>query len=166
MERLAKLVVGGVLAVSLLGCGHGGGNVATGIVAGAAIGAMAMAAANPPPPEPRYYGSSTSYVQAAPAQPVYGPVQPRPDDELPAFNAAGTRAALAAIDVTPCGGPPGYGHARVTMNPDGVISRVVVEDPAQLEPQVAECVGRLLGRATVDPFRGSMVVVGTSFRLN
>ena len=56
--------------------------------------------------------------------------------------------------------------SRVTMNPDGVISRVVVEDPAQLEPQVAECVGRLLGRATVDPFRGSMVVVGTSFRLN
>ena len=171
MERLAKLVVGGVLAVSLLGCygGHGGGGanaVATGVVVGAAIGAMAMAASNPPPPEPRYYGS-TVYVQQAPPPLNYPPVTPAPqDDPLPAFDPAATRAALGAVDVTACGGPPGYGHARVTMNPDGVISRVVVEDPAQLSPQVADCVGRLLGRVTVEPFRGSMVVVGTSFRLN
>lgn len=174
----ARLVLGGVIALGALGCDRGGGAAfATGAVVGIAA-LSALSATDPPRP------ATVVYVHPPPAQ-SYGQTYGRPpsrtviyfdapasSDAAPVlgepgtFDATATRVALGEVDVTPCGGPAGYGHAQVTMNPDGHISRVLIEDPEDLDPRTAQCIGRKLGQITVPPFRGSMVVVGTSFLMD
>jgi hypothetical protein len=84
----------------------------------------------------------------------------------PPFDAKRARASLAEVDVSSCreaGAPRGYGHARVTFNPSGDTTKVVVDEPSAMPPAAARCVGEALGRATVPEFHGSLVTVGTTW---
>jgi hypothetical protein len=85
--------------------------------------------------------------------------------ELPPLDPTAARNAFAAVDFSPCQAPPTVGHAKVTLNPDGHVSRVEITDPGDLDPEIAQCIGRQIGRASVQPFRGGMVVLGTTFRV-
>lgn len=101
-------------------------------------------------------------------------VQPPPRDrspraeELRGFDPIAARMALSAVDVSSC--PPStsserYGHARVTMSPDGRITKVTIDHPEGLAAEAIECIGERLGGVRVEPFRGSYVTVATTFRL-
>jgi hypothetical protein len=110
------------------------------------------------------------YVYSAPPPIIVAappPAAPRPAtaDELPPLDPAATRAAFGEADLSGCHAPPVYGHAKVSLNPDGHVSRVVVEDPSDLDPTVAQCIGKHIGAVTVPPFRGGLVILGTTFRV-
>lgn len=139
-----------------------GGAIAAGLIAGVAIASLARGPERPPP-------RTAVYVYQAPPRTVVAPPPAPPPpraDEPPPLDPAATRAAFADVDVSECNAPRVYGHAKISLNPDGRISRVVVEDPADLEPLVAQCIGRKIGQVTVPPFRGGMVVLGTTFRVH
>ena len=90
------------------------------------------------------------------------------DDELRSFDPHAARSALNAVDVTSCrleGAPRGFGHAKAVINPDGRISKVVVEEPAGMSAEAAKCIGDRIGTATVPPFKGSLVTVGTTYHV-
>lgn len=90
-----------------------------------------------------------------------------PRDERAFFDPIAARRALDdAADLSACrtaGAPSRYGHARVTLNPDGRVSKVVIDAPAGLPPETTACIGERLGKTRVAPFRGGLVTVGTSF---
>lgn len=139
------------------------GAIAVGLIAGVAIASMAREAERPPPPTAVYvYSSPPPVIVAAPAPAA--PAPPRADD-LPPLDPSATRAAFADVDLSGCNAPRVYGHAKISLNPDGRVSRVVVEDPSDLDPRVAQCIGKKIGQVTVPPFRGGMVVLGTTFRV-
>jgi hypothetical protein len=113
---------------------------------------------------------SVIYVNAAGAPAPLPPASVRdrvPDPEpLPAFDGARARSALSSVDVAACrelGVPRGYGHAKVSFNPSGEATKVVVDEPSGLSPAAARCIGDRLGTVAVDPFRGSYVTVGTTW---
>lgn len=184
MNALPRLVVAGVLALVLGGCGgsytysshgryhrhhhHGPGEaIVAGIVVGAAVAQLASRPSRAP--EPPVY-TSTVYVYGPPPAP---PPRLSRDaasgtDTLPAFAPQAARAALNGVDVSPCrdaGAPSGFGHAKVVWNPDGRISKVTIDAPSTLSAVAAKCVGDRLGTARVDPFRGSLVTMGTTFHV-
>jgi hypothetical protein len=109
----------------------------------------------------------------APAPIVVPPPSPRDrvpasKDALPAFDAATARAQLSAADLSSCrdlGAPAGYGHAFVTFSPDGIVTKVVVDEPPGMTPEAVRCVGDQLGAIRVRPFRGSVVTMGTVWRV-
>ena len=123
-----------------------------------------------PEPEPTYV-SNVYYVNgASPVRPV--PQRPSaeraPAADLPPFDPHAARRSLDAIDVGSCvaaGATRGFGHAKVTMNPDGRISKVVIDEPAGLSAEAAKCIGDRIGTATTPPFKGSFVTVGTTFHV-
>src|SRR5687767_7439830 len=177
----ARLVTALVFASSLIGCGYGyhqrgvhvhsSGNAAAvglGVVAGAAI--LAASAHEERPREQPIIVYNTYYVNGPVPEPPVTPPSSKDriptKDELPSFDPSVARAALNGIDVSACresGAPRGYGHAKVVWNPDGSISKVVVDEPANLSPAAAKCVGDRLGTAAVPPFRGSLVTVGATW---
>jgi hypothetical protein len=84
----------------------------------------------------------------------------------PPFDAIRARTELARVDLTSCRetpAPRGYGHAKVTFNPSGDISKVVIDEPARLTPEAAKCIGDAIGRTTIPTFDGSLVTVGTTW---
>jgi len=111
---------------------------------------------------------NTYWVNGAPAaEPAPAPA-PRlvRNEDLPTFDPGAARSALNAIDVSACtasGAPRGYGHAKVVWNPDGSISKVIVDEPSGLSAEAAKCIGDRFGTATVKPFRGGMVSVGATY---
>jgi hypothetical protein len=146
----------------------GGGNVAfaagMGLLAGVAI---AEAHHEPRRVETVYY-QPVVYVNAPPADMPLPPPRDRATkkDDGPGFDAARARTALGAVDLAPCraaGAPRGYGHAKITFNPDGKASKVVVDTPDGLSDPAVKCIGDRLGAVTVPEFEGSLVTVGTSF---
>lgn len=171
------------MATSTLACGtythhghgrihhHGGGGdvalIAVGVLAGAAI---VSSTHRDPPPEPVYV-NNVYYNYGPPPPPL--PRSPRDavptsEGELPAFDPQAARAALNQVDVTGCDVPTsavskGFGHAKVTINPDGRVSKVVVDEPAGLSAEAARCIGDRFGAVTVAPFRGNLVTMGASF---
>ncbi len=87
---------------------------------------------------------------------------------LAPFDPQAARVALHDVDVAECRDgetAAGFGHAKVTFDPGGYISKVVVDAPSSLSQSVARCVGEHIGAATVRPFLGGPVVMGVSFRL-
>lgn len=187
MTSRSLLLASSLLAVALTtGCGvhgharhshhahvhtHGSGEavaLGVGLLAGAAI----VAAASDPPPPPSPVVIRETVVVTAPPPPPGPPPPPSPRDrspsELPQFDPVAARVALNAVDAAPCraaGLPSGRGHAFVTFDPDGSISKVVVDAPSGLSPEAVECVGRALGAARVKPFRGGHVSVGAVWTL-
>ena len=84
--------------------------------------------------------------------------------ERPPLDADAARAAFANVDFGACQAGRHTGHAKVSLNPDDHISRVEITDPGDLDPEIAQCIGRQIGKVSVAPFRGGMVVLGTTFR--
>jgi hypothetical protein len=74
-------------------------------------------------------------------------------------------AAVRAVDVSSCseGGPGGYCHVRVTFGANGHPVGVLLEAPPGLPQPAVDCVQRQFGTASVPPFDGSPMRVGTSF---
>jgi hypothetical protein len=107
------------------------------------------------------------YVNAPPPAPMPPPRdRGEPEENAPGFDAQGARTALGAVDLSACraaGAPRGYGHAVVTFNPAGNISKVVVDEPNGLSPDAAKCIGDALGKVTVREYKGNLVRVGTSW---
>jgi hypothetical protein len=146
--------------------GSSGGDLAfaatLGIIAGAAIAASAEEE-RPREPEPLYY-QPVVYVNVAP-QPASAKDRVTTNDTQ-TFDAKGARAALGAVDLAACradGAPRGYGHAKVTFNPDGKASKVVVDTPDGLSASAVKCIGDRLGAVTVPEYEGSYVTVGTTW---
>ena len=94
----------------------------TGMLVGAAI----VASQEPPREEVVVYQNGPPvYVVSSPARPGPPPPPPAPAP-LAGFNAAAARASLDGIELGACreqGAPLGYGHARVTFNPDGSVGQ-------------------------------------------
>lgn len=114
-----------------------------------------------PAPAPIYIIAQPP-AAAAPRAPAPQPAPPPP----PPFDAKHARSALSEIDLAACraeGAPRGYGHAKVTFNPSGDISKVVIDEPAKMSPAAAKCIGDAIGRATVPLFNGSLVTMGTTW---
>ena len=91
-----------------------------------------------------------------------------PAETGPPFDAQAARAALARIDLSPCashGVPSGVGHAKISFNPDGRISKVVVDDPPGLPADASRCIGDRFGALTIAEYRGSLIEMGTSWRV-
>jgi hypothetical protein len=84
------------------------------------------------------------------------------------FDAAVAHEAIAPVDVSSCeakGAPVGYGHARVTFRPSGIVSRVAIDAPIGMSQEAVACLGDRLGRATVPNFQGGEITMGTGYRL-
>ena len=75
---------------------------------------------------------------------------------------------IAAIggEVWRCGPPRDVpGHARITFQPDGHVSAVVVDAPPNMSKTWTLCVENRFRLARIPPFKGAPVTVGKSFLL-
>lgn len=176
LALIATLMTSGCAGYTHHGYAHhastrGGGGDALALGIGILAGAAIVAASERPYREPEVVVEQrVYYVTTGPA--VVSPPSPRDrvpagGDDLPGFDPASVRATLGAVDVTSCrskGAAPAYGHATVTVNPDGVISKVIIDEPGGLPADAVQCIGDRLGAVTTAPFRGSRVTVGTVFR--
>lgn len=181
---LAALVMTGCYGSSHRGSRGGDGIAlfATGIVAGALIASESSSPAvtRYERPDDREY---PVYRQAA-VQPIYviaredgtlvipqrvevAPVaRPAPPPPPPSFDALRARQELAQVQLAKCresGAPRGYGHAKVTFNPSGDISKVVIDEPGAMAAPAAKCIGDAIGKTTIPIFNGSLVTVGTTY---
>jgi hypothetical protein len=170
-----KLAV--LLAVAVLfgsGC-HGGRGLGPAIFAGGMLAGVAISSSG------NHYGPSgyqreelsgagpiyqTIVVMGPQSEPLPSRVTAPPAPRAPAFDPVATRTALARVDLAKCretGAPRGYGHAKVTLNPSGDISKVVIDEPIGMSAAAAKCIGDEIGRTTVPVFDGSFVTVGTTW---
>jgi hypothetical protein len=154
---LAFLVVSVPFAA---GCGRGALALGTGMLVGAAI----VASQEPPREEVVVYQNAPPvYVVAPPPRVAPPPPAPAPP---PAFDAPAARASLDSIELGTCraqGAPLGYGHARVTFEPDGTVGRVAIDSPTGLSDAAVKCIGAALGAATVPRFSGPAAAVPAPF---
>jgi hypothetical protein len=133
-----------------------------GILAGAALVASAESERTREL-EPVYY--QPVYQYSAPPPPA-SPKDRATSPDSQSFDAKSARAALGAVDLATCraeGAPRGYGHAKVTFNPDGGASRVIVDTPDGLSAAAVKCIGDRLGAVTVPEYEGSYLTVGTTW---
>jgi hypothetical protein len=156
--------------LGLTGCdghSHGGGRgsefpteaVATVALAAAAgiAGAMnqsqSSAATDPDVPD---------YLQAPPAPPPLG----AGDMEHRAFDPVPVLEAIDQLDLSPCtayGALIGWGRARLTFDPSGAVSNVVVESSADLSETAVECLSRELSAVSASRFEGDSITIGASY---
>lgn len=140
---------------------------ATGVVAGAVIATQHAEIANQErtavAQEEWFEGDSRPQIVYVTRYEKSGEPEPPPP---PPFNATHARAVLSTVDLSNCrekGASSGYGHAKVTINPSGDISKVIIDEPAAMAPTAAKCIGHELGKASVPVFTGSLVTVGTTW---
>jgi hypothetical protein len=171
---LSRLALAALLAAMVSGCAptarsihghrHGGAGAAlvAGIIVGAALAEIASSSRQPQP-EPEVY---SPYPYPAPP-----PLPPSPRDRVdedhpaPAFDPRAARAVLSSIDLSACrqaGARAGFGHAKVTIDANGNVSKVVIDEPAGLSADAVKCIGERLGAATFPPFGGSLTI-GTTY---
>jgi hypothetical protein len=87
-------------------------------------------------------------------------------DRSRAFDPRAARAAFEKADLSSCvaaGATAGFGHARVTLRPEGYVERIVIDAPPGMPPAAVECTGRELGRVRVAPFDGNPITIGTTY---
>ena len=83
-----------------------------------------------------------------------------------AFDAAAAGRALEAVDLRRCAsGGVADGHARVTFQPSGAVSGVVVDTPELAGTGTERCVAEAYRRVAVAAFTGPALTVGKRFRL-
>jgi len=85
------------------------------------------------------------------------------------FDSTAAARALGALDLRFCGkagGPTGAGHARVTFQPDGTVSEVVVDTPGLQGTATERCVAQAYRRAKFGSFSGTPVTVGKRFEIS
>lgn len=152
MRRLASLACFVLLAVTATGCGHRRTVVfASGVFVGTTVAS--------------HHDHEIIVYEPAPVL-ISRRYERVPPPNEPAFDYAAARSALAAANLGACraaGTPRGYGHASVTFSPSGNVIRIVVDAPGGLSPDAVACIGRELGTATVPPFAGRDVTVGTGW---
>lgn len=96
--------------------------------------------------------------------PARGGVEPQGTGSI-GPSAHDARSALSRVDVSRCraeGAPRGYGHANVTFDRAGHVSKVVVDRPANLSDAAVACLGRELGGARLGASKVDLTV-GTTF---
>lgn len=170
-RSLATLLAAGVLASAVSGCGHHRhGAEPIVFMSGAMVGA-AIASADVSDAHRGHRDRDVPtvvYVSAPPSTPREPPRDRvrTPQPPTTPFDAVAARSGFASVDLSHCtnaGTPATHGHAKVSFNPSGEASKVVVDEPAALSPSSAKCIGDALGTVTVPPFAGSYITVGTSF---
>lgn len=159
------------LMLTLVLCGTGCGRHGMAIFAGGMILGSALANASSHHEHERttnvttvvYANSPPTHYPAATPPPERSSV---PDNQLPAFDPAAARSKLAAVELSKCsdsGAPRAFGHATVTFNPSGDISKVVIDEPGGMYDAAVKCIGDEIGKVRVAPFRGSLVTMGTTW---
>jgi hypothetical protein len=143
------------LALASSGCGHrryyGAGNT---------VG---------PPPARLAPDSPSRALLAEYFAPPLPPTPPNvtpPDPVRVAFDKAGTERTLHDLDFRACaarGAPHGYGHARVTFDPRGAVTHVLIDAPSGLSQDAVDCVGEHFTIVGTAPFDGGPVSIGTTF---
>ncbi len=124
-----------------------------------------------PAPTPPAYVSNVYYVNGGGPAPLPRASRRdvvRDEPELPSFDPQAARAAVSRVDVSACraaGAPAGWGHAKVTFNPDGTASKVVLDEPSGLSASAVQCIGSRVGAVTLPRFKGSLVTMGTTFHV-
>jgi len=93
-------------------------------------------------------------VGAACVQPV--------TESVSAFDSREASRALSAVDVHRCG-KVDAGHARITFQPNGTVSAVVVDTPELAGTTTERCVADAYRRAKVHVFSGEALTVGKRF---
>ncbi len=84
----------------------------------------------------------------------------------PPFDSAAASRALASVDLRGCAsGSATPGHARITFQPGGSVSDVVVDAPSTPGAATERCVGAAYRRAKILAFSGPAVTVGKRFVL-
>jgi predicted Zn finger-like uncharacterized protein len=82
----------------------------------------------------------------------------------PPFDSAGAARALAAVDLRACAlAGTNAAHARVTFQPTGAVSDVVVDTPEIAGTPAERCLVAAVGRVKIAAFSGSAVTVGKRF---
>jgi hypothetical protein len=82
------------------------------------------------------------------------------------FDSAMAARALSAVSLRACGragGPVGAGHARVTFQPTGSVSDVVVDTPELTGTATERCIAQAYRRVRVGGFSGPALTVGKRF---
>jgi hypothetical protein len=170
MRSIVALPLACAFACStLVGCeghSHGGRGaefpaeaVATVAVAAAAgiVGAMnnesSSAGTDPDVPD---------YLLPPPAPPPLG----ASDTEHLAFDPVPVLEAIDRLDLSPCtayGALIGWGRARLTFEPSGMVSNVVVESSAGLSETAVECISAELSAVSASRFEGASITIGASY---
>jgi predicted Zn finger-like uncharacterized protein len=91
-----------------------------------------------------------------------------PATDVGAFDGAAAARALSAVSLRACsraGGPVGPGHARVTFEPGGNVSGVVVDSPELSGTATERCVAQAYRRVRIGAFSGPALTVGKRFVL-
>jgi hypothetical protein len=116
----------------------------------------------PPPDEP--------VAEAAAPDPFVQPGAPVPTMTAgTAFDRGAAARGLSGVNVQQCkraGGPVGSGHVKVTFDPSGVVSAVIVDSGPYPGTPVGTCVAAAFRRVRVPGFTGAPVNVGKSFTIN
>jgi hypothetical protein len=102
------------------------------------------------------------YLQPPPAPPPLG----ASDTEHLAFDPVPVLEAIDRLDLSPCiayGALIGWGRARLTFEPNGVVSNVVVESSAGLSDTAVECLGKELSAVSASRFEGAAITIGASY---
>ncbi len=102
------------------------------------------------------------YLQAPPAPPPMGVSEP----DHTAFDPVPVLEAIDRLDLSPCtayGALIGWGRARLTFEPSGVASKVVVESSAGLSETAVQCISVELSRVAAARFEGEPITIGASY---
>ncbi len=98
-----------------------------------------------------------------------GAASPPPASEaLAAFDSAAASRAMGAVNLQGCpkAGAQGVsGHARVTFQPSGAVSEVLVDTPQLSGTATERCVAQAYRKVKVAAFSGSALTVGKRFTL-
>jgi hypothetical protein len=144
------------------GCFRGAAALGAGMLVGAAI--VAESDRERPREEVVVYENAPPvYVVTQPAR--VAPPPPPPAPPVP-FDPAAAKESLEGVDLGACrasGAPLGYGHARVTFQPDGTVTHVAIDSPSGLSDSAVRCLGAALGTATAPPFEGAPAAVPAPF---
>ena len=84
------------------------------------------------------------------------------------FDRRATAEALGCVFVQDCrdpSDPPGSGHLRVRLAPDGSVASAEVDRPPFAGTKTGACVEQRFRMVRIPAFRGSAVTIGKSFSL-
>ena len=161
------LLLGPVLALSVTGCGAFASQAGPVFVHAMVVGGVIAMETERSERNQDVPDTSDEDVQLRDTSellntPAAQPITTR-DDGI-AIPVGALRAAVASVDLTSCSpAPRGYGHARVTLEPDGHVSKVVIDGPTNLPPSTVRCIADALSHAHVDAFGGRATTVGTTW---
>jgi hypothetical protein len=166
MKSVFASGVGGLAFVALVGCGAHGRDASfptEAVATVAAATALEVAGALSQPTSPSGIDPDVpGYLQAPPDPPPMGASDP----SHAAFDPVAPLTAIDRLDLSRCissGALIGWGHARLTFEPSGQVSEVVVESTAGLPAGAVECIRAELASVWAAPFEGDAITIGASY---